>query len=422
MTRPDGIDRGRRTAPPDGLKAMSELKRTPLHAAHVNAGARMAPFAGWRMPVAYGSQIDEHHAVRRAAGMFDVSHMTIVDAAGPGAKAYLRRLLANDVARLDRRRGRFDCAALYSCMLDELGGILDDLIVYRFADDRYRLIVNAGTRDKDLAWLDEHVAGFDVDLAERKDLAMIAVQGPAARQAVAPLAPNGADVGALPPFTAAGTGGWLLARTGYTGEDGLEIMLPERQAEAFWDALREHGVVPCGLGARDTLRLEAGMNLYGQDMDESVTPLECGLKWTVDFGGDRAFLGRRALEERLRAGASRVRAGLIVEGRGVIRSGHPVTSSAGEGVVTSGTFSPTLGRGIALARVPAGAGGPCHVFVRGRKLPVRVVKPPFVRNGSIAVDLESGNRTTTHAAAARQPATAEGAWDRLAGNVPKKEE
>ena len=367
---------------------MSELKHTALHAAHLNAGARMAPFAGWHMPVAYGSQIDEHHAVRRAAGMFDVSHMTIVDVAGPGAKAYLQRLLANDVAKLDRRRGRFDCTALYSCMLDERGGILDDLIVYRFADDSYRLVVNAGTRDKDLAWLDDQVAGFDVDLTERKDLAMIAVQGPEARKAVAPLVPDGADVGALSPFTAAGAGGWLLARTGYTGEDGLEIMLPEQQAEAFWDALREHGVVPCGLGARDTLRLEAGMNLYGQDMDESVTPLECGLKWTVDFGGDRAFTGRQALEERLRAGASRVQAGLVLEGRGVLRSGYPVASPVGEGVVTSGTFSPTLGRAIALARVPAGTGNPCHVFIRGRELPVRIVKPPFVRNGRILVDLE----------------------------------
>ena len=367
---------------------MTELKRTPLHAAHLNAGARMAPFAGWHMPVAYGSQIDEHHAVRRAAGMFDVSHMTIVDAAGPDAKAYLQRVLANDVARLDRPRGNADCTALYSCMLDERGGILDDLIVYRFAGDSYRLVVNAGTRDKDLAWLDDRVAGFDVDLTERKDLAMIAVQGPEATQAVASLVPSGADVGALAPFTAAGAGGWLLARTGYTGEDGLEIMLPEQQAEAFWDALREHGVVPCGLGARDTLRLEAGMNLYGQDMDESVTPLECGLEWTVDFGGDRAFTGRRALEERPRAGASQVQVGLILEGRGVLRSGYPVVSAAGEGVVTSGTFSPTLGRAIALARVPGGTAGRCHVFIRGRKLPVRIVKPPFVRKGRILVDLQ----------------------------------
>ncbi len=404
---------------------MSELKLTPLHAAHLDAGARMAPFAGWHMPVAYGSQIDEHHAVRRSAGMFDVSHMTIVDTAGPGAKAYLQRLLANDVGKLDRGGGvdagdRAGCAALYSCMLDEQGGILDDLIVYRFAENRYRLVVNAGTRDKDLAWLAGRTAGFDVELAERDDLAMIAVQGPEARQIVAPLVSGAAatatateaaaatevaesaeaaatatnatgistDISALAPFTAARANGWLLARTGYTGEDGLEIMLPANQAAEFWDELAAHGVTPCGLGARDTLRLEAGMNLYGQDMDESVTPLECGLRWTVDFGSDRAFTGREALEARLSAGTSRVQMGLILEGRGVLRSGYPVASEAGEGVVTSGTFSPTLGRAIALARVPAGTAHPCHVFIRGRKLPVRIVKPPFVRNGSILVDLE----------------------------------
>ena len=408
---------------------MSELKRTPLHAAHLDAGARMAPFAGWHMPVAYGSQIDEHHAVRRSAGMFDVSHMTIVDTAGSGAKAYLQRLLANDVGKLDRGGGvdagdGAGCAALYSCMLDERGGILDDLIVYRFADDRYRLVVNAGTRDKDLAWLAGRTAGFDVELAERDDLAMIAVQGPEARRIVAPLVSGAAateatatatateaaatevaetaeaaatatkatgistEISRLAPFTAARTNGWLLARTGYTGEDGLEIMLPAPQATELWEELTAHGVRPCGLGARDTLRLEAGMNLYGQDMDESVTPLECGLRWTVDLASDRAFTGREALEARLSAGASRVQTGLILEGRGVLRSGYAVVSSAGEGVVTSGTFSPTLGRAIALARVPAGTAHPCHVFIRGRKLPVRIVKPPFVRNGSILVDLE----------------------------------
>lgn len=401
---------------------MSELKRTPLHAAHLDAGARMAPFAGWHMPVAYGSQIDEHHAVRRSAGMFDVSHMTIVDAAGPGAKAYLQRLLANDVGKLDRGGGGdagdgAGCAALYSCMLDERGGILDDLIVYRFADDRYRLVVNAGTRDKDLRWLDGQAAGYEVDIAARDDLAMIAVQGPEARQIVAPLVSGAAttesastttesatvteiaeaattatgtstDISTLAPFTAARANGWLLARTGYTGEDGLEIMLPAAQAAELWGELAARGVRPCGLGARDTLRLEAGMNLYGQDMDESVTPLECGLRWTVDLGSDREFTGRQALEARLSAGATQVQTGLILEGRGVLRSGYAVVSAAGEGVVTSGTFSPTLGRAIALARVPAGTAHPCHVFIRGRKLPVRIVKPPFVRNGSILVDLE----------------------------------
>lgn len=377
---------------------MSELKHTPLHAVHVGAGARMAPFGGWQLPVAYGSQIEEHHAVRRAAGMFDVSHMTIVDVTGAGARAYLEWLLANDVGKLDHPRGDADCAALYTCMLDPLGGILDDLIVYRFTGDSYRLIVNAATREKDLAWLGKQAAGFDVALAERADLALVAVQGPEARRIAAPLVPGGADVMKLPPFSARRAGEWLLARTGYTGEDGLEIMLPQQQAEKLWCDLQSRDVTPCGLGARDTLRLEAGMNLYGQDMDESVTPLECGLGWTVDFGGNRAFSGREALEERLRAGSAAAQVGVILDSRGVLRAGYEVITAAGEGLVTSGTFSPTLGRAIGLARVQRPvrvqgvAEGPGHVFIRGHKHPVRVVKPPFVRNGRILVDLEQASQ------------------------------
>lgn len=365
---------------------MSNLQRTPLYAAHVNAGARMVGFAGWHMPVAYSGQIEEHHAVRRNAGMFDVSHMTIVDIAGSGARAYLQRLLANDVGKLDRLRDA-DCAALYTCMLDERGGILDDLIVYRVGDDGYRLIVNAATGEKDLAWLRGRTAGFGVHITERNDLALLAVQGPAARRAAGPVLPGAIDVAALRPFTAARANGWLVARTGYTGEDGLEIMLPRQQAEDFWSALLARDVVPCGLGARDTLRLEAGLNLYGQDMDESVTPLECGLEWTVDLGAERAFVGREALEERVRAGGFARQIGLILDGRGVLRAGYPVTSPGGDGIVTSGTFSPTLGRAIGLARVRGSAGGARHVFIRGRKFSVRVVKPPFVRNGRILVDL-----------------------------------
>ena len=365
---------------------MSNLQRTPLYAAHVNAGARMVAFAGWHMPVAYSSQIEEHHAVRRAAGMFDVSHMTIVDIAGSGARAYLQRLLANDVGKLERRRDA-DCAALYTCMLNEQGGVLDDLIVYRFDDDSYRLIVNAATGEKDLAWLRGRAAELDLHIVERDDLALLAVQGPEARHAAAPVLPGAVDVAALRPFTAARADGWLVARTGYTGEDGLEIMLPRQRAAGLWSALLSRDVVPCGLGARDTLRLEAGLNLYGQDMDESVTPLECGLEWTVDFGAERAFVGREALQERLRAGGLARQVGLILDGRGVLRSGYPVTSPDGDGIVTSGTFSPTLGRAIGLARVQGSAAGASHVYIRGRKFDVRVVKPPFVRNGKILVDL-----------------------------------
>ncbi len=365
-----------------------ELKRTPLYAAHVRAGARMVGFGGWHMPVAYGSQIDEHHAVRRAAGIFDVSHMTIVDIAGSGAKHYLQHVLANDVVKLERRRGNVDCTALYSCMLDSSGGILDDLIVYRLADGAYRLVVNAATRGKDLAWLGEHADGHAVALLERDDLALLAVQGPEARQAAAPLLPGGSAVTEIPPFTAVRSGEWLAARTGYTGEDGLEIMLPRDSATTLWDKLLSVGVVPCGLGARDTLRLEAGLNLYGQDMDETVTPLECGLGWTVDLSGQRAFIGRDAVEARLRAGVTRQQVGLLLEGRGVLRAGYRIETEAGDGMTTSGTFSPTLGRAIALARIRAGVPGNCLVYIRGREYPARCVKPPFVRNGEIMVDLQ----------------------------------
>ena len=367
---------------------MSELKKTPLHTAHVRAGGRMVGFGGWHMPVAYGSQIDEHHAVRGGAGVFDVSHMTIVDITGSGARNYLQQVLANDVAKLDRPRGNADCTALYTCMLDTTGGILDDLIVYRLADDAYRLIVNAATREKDLAWLGKQAAGFAVALLERDDLALLAVQGPRARQAAAPLLPGRPAVTEIPPFTALRSGEWMVARTGYTGEDGLEIMLPRDAATPFWDELRSAGVVPCGLGARDTLRLEAGLNLYGLDMDESVSPLECGLKWTVDFGGRRAFIGRDALEARLREGIEWEQIGLILEGRGVLRAGYRIATEGGDGVVTSGTFSPTLGRAIGLARVRGGIPDRCHVFIRERQHPARGVKPPFVRNGKVMVDLQ----------------------------------
>ena len=369
------------------MSEKSELKRTPLYAAHVRAGARMVEFAGWRMPLAYGSQIEEHHAVRRTAGMFDVSHMTVVDVTGPGAGAYLRRVLANDVGKLDRRRGKAACAALYTCMLNARGGILDDMIVYRLADGCYRLIANAATRARVLAWLDDCAAEYSVERLERGDLALLAVQGPRARELAAPLLPGGDAIAAQPPFTAVRAGEWLLARTGYTGEDGIEVMLPQGEAAALWDELRSRGVVPCGLGARDTLRLEAGLNLYGLDMDESVTPLECGLLWTVDFSGGRAFLGREALQARMDAGGVSEQIGVVLEGRGVLRAGCPVRTAGGDGVVTSGTFGPTLGRAVGLARVRGSAEGPCHVLIRGRAHAARSVKPPFVRNGEIRIEL-----------------------------------
>jgi aminomethyltransferase len=354
------------------------MRRTPLYDAHVAAGARMVDFVGWALPINYGSQIDEHHHVRSDAGMFDVSHMTVVDIRGPQARSFLSRLLANDVARL-RDRGK----AMYSCMLNERGGVIDDLITYFMEEDWFRMVVNAATRDKGLAWLERQSAEFSVAVTEHHELAMIAVQGPQARTRVHALLPAIVveELSAIKPFTAVEHGNLFIARTGYTGEDGYEIMLPDAEAEELWNALLDEGVKPCGLGARDTLRLEAGMNLYGQDMDDDVTPLESGLAWTVAMKDDRSFIGRSALEQQKAEGLSRKLVGLVLEGRGVLRPHQRVISAAGEGETTSGSFSPTLQRAIAFARVPVGAQDHCAVDVRGKELSARIVQPPFVRNG-----------------------------------------
>jgi len=360
--------------------------RTPLHDVHVAAGARMVDFGGWDMPVNYGSQIEEHHAVRRDAGMFDVSHMCVVDLRGARVRDYLRRLLANDVAKLTQP-GK----ALYSCMLREHGGVIDDLIVYYLDDQWYRMVVNAGTRDKDLEWLRAHAGGYQVSVEPRLDLAMIAVQGPNARQRAATLLEPAFAARALElgNFFGAPQGQWFVARTGYTGEDGWEVMLPAERATQFWAQLREAGVRPCGLGARDTLRLEAGMNLYGNDMDESVSPLESGLGWTIAWDPqDRDFIGRGALVAQKARSDTRKLVGLLVEDRAVLRSHQKVIVAAvGEGEVTSGTFSPTLQRSIGLARVPAATGDRCEVEIRGKLVAARIVRPPFVRNGKVAIAL-----------------------------------
>ena len=358
-------------------------KQTPLHRAHVDAGARMVDFAGWEMPVNYGSQIEEHHAVRRRAGMFDVSHMLALDLDGADARKFLRAVLANDVAKLTVA-GK----ALYSCMLTPTGGVIDDLIVYHFADDRYRLVVNAGTADKDLAWLRERIDrdAAAVDLTPRRDLAMIAVQGPEARRLCWQALPGSEEAsGTLPPFHAADCDGVLIARTGYTGEDGFELSVPADRAEDLWRSLLDAGVAPCGLGARDTLRLEAGMNLYGQDMDEDTSPLDAGLAWTIDFKDEnRHFIGREPLEQ---AGARRRMLGLVLEDKGVLRTHMKVATEHGDGITTSGSFSPTLQKAIAFARLPLAVAPDERVTVdiRGRMAEARTVKLPFVRNGQCLI-------------------------------------
>ena len=358
-------------------------QRTPLYDQHLALGAKMVDFGGWDMPLHYGSQVEEHHQVRRDCGVFDVSHMTVVDVSGAQAKAYLQHLLANDVERL-QLLGK----ALYSGMLNEQGGVIDDLIVYLCADG-YRVVVNASTRDKDLAWMHKQTSGFEVTLNERADLAMLAIQGPQARAKTAELVSSARAtlINQLKPFQGLPDGEWFIARTGYTGEDGLEIMLPAAEAAAFLAELVGAGIVPIGLGARDTLRLEAGMNLYGQDMSEEISPLAANMAWTIAWEpASRDFIGRAALQAQQDAGVADKLVGLVLEERGVLRAHQVVrVEGAGEGEITSGSFSPTLGKSIALARVPAATGERAEVEIRGKWYPVRVVQANFVRHGKALI-------------------------------------
>jgi len=354
-------------------------QKTCLFKNHQNHGGKIVDFAGWEMPINYGSQVEEHHQVRNDAGMFDVSHMTVVDLEGDKVIVFLQTLLANDVAKL-----KISGKALYSAMLDEQGGVIDDLIVYYMNDNWFRMVVNAGTRDKDLAWINTQAQAFDVSVTERPGLAMIAVQGPNAREkalSVLPVEVSQASA-ELKRFVGVASGEWFVARTGYTGEDGFEIMLPEAQAPEFWEALAQAGVKPIGLGARDTLRLEAGMNLYGTDMDETTSPLISNLGWTIAWEpADRNFIGRDKISAEKAAGVQQKLVGLVLEGKGVLRGHMKVISDAGEGEITSGTFSPSLKQAIAIARVPVAIGDTCEVDVRGKRLSAKVVKPVFFREG-----------------------------------------
>ncbi len=358
-------------------------KQTPLYQQHLDANGKIVDFGGWDMPIHYGSQLQEHNVVREDAGMFDVSHMTIVDIEGPEALAYLQKLLANDVAKLT-----VIGKALYTGMLNEEGGVIDDLIVYKM-DGWYRTVVNCGTREKDLAWMTKQIESFDATLTERSELAMVAVQGPNAIAKVKQVRAEQADlIDSLNIFQGLPEGEWFYARTGYTGEDGLEVIVPADEVVDFWQALLAAGVAPAGLGARDTLRLEAGMNLYGNEMDDSVSPLDAGMGWTIAWEpSDRDFIGRKALEAQKADGLTTKLVGIVLETRGVMRSHQKVVvEGLGEGVscegeITSGTFSPTLQHSIAMARVPRGAGSECNIEMRGKLIPARIVKMPFVRNG-----------------------------------------
>lgn len=360
--------------------------KTALYATHQAMGGKLVDFGSWDMPLHYGSQIEEHNYVRQASGMFDVSHMTVVDVKGEDAKAYLQYLLANDVTKIEAIPGK----ALYSGMLNPEGGVIDDLIVYNMPQDSsgawFRTVVNCGTREKDLAWMNKIASDFKVELTERDDLAMVAIQGPKAIELTKTVVSTAraAVIDSLKIFQGLPEGEWFIARTGYTGEDGLEIMLPNAEVEAFWKALNAAGVPACGLAARDTLRLEAGMNLYGHEMDDSVSPLAANMGWTIAWApAERNFIGRSVIEAEKNAGPAFKLVGLVLRERGVMRAEQVVSVDGSEqkGVITSGTFSPTLGYSIALARVPASVGSQCHVDMRGKQVLVDVVAPNFVRNG-----------------------------------------
>lgn len=362
------------------------LKMTPLNQSHRDMNAKMVDFGGWDMPLHYGSQLDEHHKVRQDAGMFDVSHMLPVDIKGDNVRVFLRQLVANNVDKLT-----LPGKALYSCMLTPQGGIIDDLIIYFLSETWFRVVVNAGTADKDVAWMlkQRDELAPNLTITPRRDLAMIAVQGPNARTKVWQVIPGSqATTEELKQFQSAVVGQYFIARTGYTGEDGFEIILPAADAAAFWKSLHAAGAAPAGLGARDTLRLEAGMNLYGQDMDETQNPLESGLAWTVDLKSERDFIGKQAL---LNTTVTQQLVGLVLIDRGVLRSHQQVVGQQGDtkyyGEITSGGFSPTMNQSIALARIPVqiAMGDEIHVIVRDKQLRAKVVKYPFVRNGKVLV-------------------------------------
>lgn len=364
------------------------IKETPLFKQHQLLGAKLIEFSGWQMPLHYGSQLAEHMAVREKVGIFDVSHMNIVDIHGENAKTYLRYLLANDVDKL-KTRGK----ALYGCMLNEAGGIKDDLIVYWLGSGAYRLILNAGTREKDLNWLCTQAKAFPaLYFVERTDLSLLALQGPLAAETIFKVFPEVADnLGALKPFSSLLSNEILIARTGYTGEDGFEIAISSKEVLSLFQHLLELGVQPCGLGARDTLRLEAGMHLYGTDLDEDTSPLESGLAWTVAWEPKgRAFIGRKALEAKRSDPNQKRWVGLILRPKGVLRNHLRVRLEGGrEGEITSGGFSPVLKQGIGFARLPEGHEKECLVEIRGKWLPVEIVSLPFVRFGKKVIGKES---------------------------------
>jgi aminomethyltransferase len=362
------------------------LRRTPLHEVHRAAGARMVPFAGWEMPVQYAGVLPEVRAVRESAGLFDVSHMGRVRVRGRDALAYLQFLTVGDVSRLPEAGG----TAQYSLLCLESGGVIDDIIVYRAGGEEFVVVINASNRPKDLAWMRHHAVGFNVSVQDESDATgLLALQGPRAVALANELSDTDLPSVARFGFVETDIAGVPVtaARTGYTGEDGFEMFCPADRAADLWTALVGAGATPCGLGARDTLRLEAALPLYGHEMDEDVSPYEARLSWVVKLDKEEDFVGKAALTEIKAAARRRTLVGIEMEGRAIPREGYSLLASEEGGHivghVTSGTFSPMRGKGIALARVDAAHAAKntaLDVLIRDTRHPARVVALPFYKN------------------------------------------
>jgi aminomethyltransferase len=354
------------------------MNKTPLNKSHIELGAKMVNFSNWEMPISYSSLIEEHNAVRNTVGIFDVSHMSVFDFDGDNQVAFFEKIFANDIKKIYK-----DNKAIYGALLNEEGGILDDLIIYH-ANNKFRLVSNCSTREQNRQWFEKHAVEFGVKVMERSDMGILAIQGPDALNKILKIKEIDNQVNTLQSFGCMFEGDKLYARTGYTGEDGLELIVPTKDINHLWDQALELGCTPIGLGARDTLRLEAGLNLYGNDMTINNHPYESNMGWTIDMSDEsREFIGKDALLSIDQSKSQKI-VGIILQDKGILRSGYEITHEQGKGVVLSGSYSPTLQSSIGLARVDQGYKENGKVMIRNKLLNIDFVSPRFLGQGKIS--------------------------------------
>ena len=354
------------------------MNKTPLNKSHIELGAKMVNFSNWEMPISYSSLIEEHNAVRNTVGIFDVSHMSVFDFDGDNQVAFFEKIFANDIKKIYK-----DNKAIYGALLNEEGGILDDLIIYH-ANNKFRLVSNCSTREQNRQWFEKHAVEFGVKVLERSDMGILAIQGPDALNKILEIKEIDNQVNTLQSFGCMFEGDKLYARTGYTGEDGLELIVPTKDINHLWDQALELGCTPIGLGARDTLRLEAGLNLYGNDMTINNHPYESNMGWTIDMSDEnREFIGKDAILSIDQSKSQKI-VGIILQDKGILRSGYEITHEQGKGVVLSGSYSPTLQSSIGLARVDQGYKENGKVMIRNKLLNIDFVSPRFLGQGKIS--------------------------------------